>query len=217
MAMARNLGEYRGHISNMKNSQLVIVMLIFCALWLGCGIEAPPPEDARIYQTMKFKANELGAMHTKVDIDSSHPISGKTAIVVHWATNELNGPDDFQIEGFTQYFDGIAKAKVLDLWGLRPDTVAIKPSEIETVVRIGCTMGSRLADFHAENGRVVPAYATECLIEMIDFRDAVTFWQEVFRSSEIERSKKVLPIDSKVVASPPYEDIMEYVKNFKRD
>lgn len=191
--------------------------MIFCVLWLGCG-KSMPPENVRVYQGMQDKANELGAMHTKVDLDSSHAIEGKTAIVVHWGYSPIERPDDFRVEGFTQYFDGIAKAKVLDLWGLKPDAIATDPSDIETVVRVGCTSGARIPDFQADGrDRPVPAYAKECLVELIDYQSATVFAQGFFRNSTIEPTRRVLPIDTKVVASPPYDEIMNYVRNYKHN
>ncbi|MBX3281098.1 MAG: hypothetical protein KF756_01335 [Acidobacteria bacterium] len=201
-----------------KRFPVIVVFLLFCIVWLGCGLgENVPPPDARVYHIMQERANELGALQVKVALDPSKAITGKTAIVEHWNNSDLEKPEDFRIEGFTQYFDGIAPAKVLNIWGLKPDTVPTKPSEIETLVRIGCTNGARIADFKVERRAPVPAYAIECLVEMIDYKSATAFSQRAFRNSTIEPDRKVLPIDEKVVARPPYDEITGYIRNFKRN
>lgn len=200
----------------MQKNRAIDILLIFCLLWLGCGGENIPPENARTYKVMQDKANSLGAMTAEVKLDPTAAIKGKIAIVDHWQTDEITQPEDFRIEGFTQYFDGIAKGNVLDGWGLTPDTVATKPDEIETVVRINCMRGARIGTFRAPKHVPVPSYRSECLIDMIDYKTATIFARESFFNSEIDPSTHLLPIDREVVASPPYENIMAYVKTFKR-
>ncbi|KXK03894.1 MAG: hypothetical protein UZ17_ACD001000991 [Acidobacteria bacterium OLB17] len=166
---------------------------------------------------MKEKANQIGALDAKVRLDPLHRIHGKVAIVAHWNYSPVERPEDFAIQGFTRYFDGIAPAKVLNAWGLKPDTIATKPEEIDTAVRVGCTSGARIEDFKPERLPPVPAFATVCLVELIDYRKETVFAQQVFRNTTIEPDRNVLPTDDKIVASPPYEDIEEFVRTFARD
>lgn len=201
----------------MKRNRNIDILLIFCLLWLGCAGGDIPPENARVYQVMQDKANELGNLNAEVKLDPSAAIKGKTAIVVHWHDSILDKPGDFRIEGYTQYFDGIAKAKVLDLWGLTPETVPTKPSEIETLVRIACEKGERVGTFPAEKRAPVPAYRSECLVDVINYKTNTIFSRETFFNSEIDPNTRVLPIDKEVVASPNYEEIRGYIKNFKRE
>ncbi|MBV6495886.1 MAG: hypothetical protein JFAIHJKO_01000 [Pyrinomonadaceae bacterium] len=204
-------------MNTMKKNRCIDVLLIFCLLWLGCGGENIPPESARVYKVMQDKANELGSLEAAVKLDPSAAIKGKTAIVVHWHDSIVDKPEDYRIEGYTQYFDGIAKAKVLDPWGLTPETVPTTPSEIETLVRISCGKGDRIGTFPAERRAPVPAYRRDCLVDIIDYKTKTVVSRETFFSSEIDPHTRVLPIDQEVVASPPYEDIKSYVKNFKRE
>jgi len=201
----------------MKKNRPFDVLLIFCLLWLGCGGENIPPESARVYQVMQDKANELGRPQGEERLDPSVGIKGKTAIVVHWRDNIIDKPEDFRIEGFTQYFDGIAKTKVLDLWGLTPDTVPTKPSEIETLVQVTCRKGNKVGTFPVEKRAPVPAYEMNCLVNMINYKTSTIFSRKIFSNSEIDPNTRVLPIDNEVIASPPYEVIRDYVKNFKRE
>ncbi|HQZ81975.1 MAG TPA: hypothetical protein PLR83_02025 [Pyrinomonadaceae bacterium] len=201
----------------MRKNRSIDVVVIFCALWLGCGGENIPPENARVYKVMQDKANELGRPRGVVKLDSSAAIKGKTAIVVHWHDSILDKPEDFRIEGFTQYFDGIAKAKVLDLWGLTPETVPTKPSEIETLVQVTCRQGNKVGTFPVEKRAPVPAYEMDCLVDIINYKTTTIFSEKAFHNSEIDPHTRVLPIDKEVIASPPYEEIRGYVKNFKRE
>lgn len=202
----------------MKLNRPPILLLIFCILWLGCGLgREVPPENARVYKVMQDKADELGVPQGEVKLNPSAAIHGKTAIVVHWNDSLLEKPEDYQIEGFTQDFDGLANATVLDLWGLTPETVPTKPSEIETLVRVTCAPGDRIGTFPAEKRPPVPAYRMDCIVDVLDYRTETIFARKTFRNSEIDPTTRVLPIDDEVLAAPPYNDIRGYVKTFKRE
>ena len=202
----------------MKRSQSLIVVVVSCFLWFGCGSgELVPAENATIYKVMQDTADELGVRQGEVKLDPSASIHGKTAIVVHWNDTLLEKPEDYQIEGFTQAFDGIAKAKVLDLWGLTPETVPTDPSEIETLVRVTCAPGDRIGTFPAVGRPPVPVYRMDCLVDVLDYKTKTIFSQKTFRNAEIDPHTRVLPIDNEVLAAPPYDDIRRYVRNFKRE
>lgn len=93
---------------------------------------------------------------------------------------------------------------------------AMSAQDIETIVKVTCEHGSRIADYTADGLRV-PAYSTHCKVDVIDFTIPAVIARKVFVNVKLPERMSFKLVNGKpepgaeAVASVPFGEIRTYL------
>ena len=228
----------------MKKNEFILVFLLMSAVSLGCNFSKllnrspetnqtfvngnsnsnrvagnvsnrnssdPPTADEKIYKVMADKANELGRTQTTVKLDPNALVKGKVAVVA----KKYEFSEDYEIEGFNVYKTDFATEYDLNNLALTKERMAVKPDEIETLVRISCNQGKVIGRFVSPTGnRSVPAHSMVCKVSIIDLKAKTVIAQKTLENKTMEESASVADGDTKHVNLAPWKEIEKYLKSF---
>lgn len=215
----------------MKKQTNLIVLLFLASTAIGCSIVGnlmksstrtydsantaantkvnTEPEKPK-FQALKDKADELGKLSPPVKLDPKAKIRGKYAIVqkTYYDTIELKGihPD------LNASFD-----YDLDNYGLNKQQLAVNADEIDTLIQINCEKGAAIGQYNVADGRVIPAYAVNCKISIIDYKTPAVVAEKTFVGKKLDKDTKVYDSTKDVTAHMPYEAMEKYMKKFPRE
>ena len=210
----------------MKKYTGLIALLLLASTTISCGIVGnlmrhSPQSSAPVntaanssvntepakpkFQALKDKAAELGQLSPPVKLDPKAKIRGKVAIVEHttYNTNEMIGINADGTD--TIDYD-------LDHYGIKKEQLAVKTDELDTLIQINCKQGAAIGQYNVSDGRVIPAYAINCQLSIIDYKTPVIIAQKKIVSRELAKDIKVYDTTQDVTANMPYEAIEKYIK-----
>jgi len=168
---------------------------------------APSTETLRqnSIDSFKGKADELWEFHAPRELNPKARIKGKIAFL--WRTS--NGIDMHLFDDKNSKVD----KKTLDYYGFKEDEIAIKVDEIDTLIKVWCLKGDQIGEY--QSGRAIPAYAKECDVDVIDYRNRTTFAEREIINRKMERTVEISINASEYILEPPFDQIRKYLKSLK--
>lgn len=161
------------------------------------------------YKALADKANELGRSAAKVQISQSPLIKGKVAVVA----KRYEFSSDYEIEGFNALHTDFATDYDLKQLNLKKDRMALRPDEIDTLVRLTCNQGSVIGRYTSPKGdRSVPAYSMACVVDIVDYRNSTVIARKKLENRRMETTARINEGASKYVNLAPWTEIGDYLK-----
>ncbi len=163
------------------------------------------PDIPADFTALKEKAEELAKLSPLLKLDSKAKLKGKIALVE-------KGKYDAELKGFDAYFKEVRETDI-ESYGLTKPMMATKPDEIDSLVQTICTKGKMLGRYE---GNII-AYANNCKVSLIDYRNKTIFAQKSFTNAKPEKSVSSTYDNGEYIVITPFTDIQNYVKSFAPD
>lgn len=171
-----------------RNAPLTLsILLLAGALLAGCGGGAKKALAGKAEELMNTQAGER--------LDPGARIQGKVALVERSPNGSLS------LEGF--HADGTTDH--LSAFFFSPQRKAQSVEEIETLVKVDCRQGDRIA------GSSPTMYASLCDVSLIDFKTKTLFAKKSFENKTTFDGVSASKQD---VARSPAEEIKAYLREF---
>jgi hypothetical protein len=197
------------------------MLLVMLAVAFGCklsnrntnrsqNVNSPTPTATEtplteIILEFESKKDELGKFTAPIQLDPDASVKGKVAIV--------EGEEGrYTLEGFDYYaFD---EDELRD-YGLAKEDLALRVSEIDTLVQTNCDKGRRINSYRTSEGKSIPAHALECETLVFDYKAPAVIARKNFRSEEFVESLKVTSATTDITAIMPTEQVQKYVRSLR--
>jgi hypothetical protein len=166
-------------------------------------------------------ANQFAKLLFPVKLDSNSKIKGKVVI----AYNDLmlidgSSSSSSSLIGIETH-GGISSPKpnlttlnkdilTKEGLGIADNQIALKSSEIETLIQVSCKRGTPIAKVKG-----VSFFSYACIVDVIDYKALVTVAQKTFEGKKYE-TERYIHKDKTSQADFPRDEIHEYIKNFPR-
>jgi hypothetical protein len=156
------------------------------------------------------KAKEIAEVSFPLKLDPKAKAKGKILVIARSEFKSV-GVKGFDYNGDDYYqFD-------LDTFGLKKETLAVKPEEIETVILKACDKGKQIGQYAISGGKKIPAFALDCKVSIIDYRIPAVVAEKKFPSRGMYDDILTSNSAKEWVAGEPGAEINEYIKNFPRE
>jgi hypothetical protein len=213
----------------MKNTSFFIALLILAASFTGCSVVnsvrhkvAPPntpesskPENKKPLvksntENLIAKAKEIAETSFPMKLDSKAKLKGRILMIARSEFKsvavkgfDFNGDDYYQFD--------------LDTFGLKKETLAVKPEEIETVILKACDKGKQIGQYAMSGGKKIPAFALDCKVSIIDYRISAVVAEKKFPSKGMYDDIMTTNSTREWIAGEPEAEINKYIKDFPRE
>jgi hypothetical protein len=213
----------------MKNASFLTALIIITASFSGCMVvnsfrhkfappnnsESPKPANNKPLvkantENLITKAQELAEATFPLKLNPKAKAKGKILMIARSEFKsvaikgfDFNGDDYYQFD--------------LDTFGLKKETLAVKPDEIETVILKTCDKGKQIGQYAMSDGKKIPAFALDCKVSIIDYRIPAIVAEKKFPSKGMYDDILTSNSTKEWVAGEPSTEINAYIKNFPRE
>lgn len=213
----------------MKNTLFFTALIIITTSLSGCMVVnsfrhklAPPstPESSKPAnnkplakantENLIAKAKEIAEASFPLKLNPKAKAKGKIVMIARSEFKsvaikgfDFNGEDYYQSD--------------LDTFGLKKETLAVKPDEIETVILKACDKGKQIGQYALSDGKRIPAFALDCKVSIIDYRNSTIVAEKKFPSKGMYDDIMTSKSTREWIAGEPSEEINAYIKNFPRE
>jgi hypothetical protein len=213
----------------MKNALFFIALIILAVSFTGCSVVnsvrhkvAPPstpesskPENKKPLvksntENLIAKAKEIAEASFPLKLDSKAKAKGKILMIARSEFKSV-GVKGFDFNGEDYYQSD------LDTFGLKKETLAVKPDEIETVILKTCDKGKQIGQYAMSDGKKILAFALDCKVSIIDYRIPAIVAEKKFPSKGMYDDIMTKKNTKEWIAGEPSTEINAYIKNFPRD
>ena len=213
----------------MKKASFFTALMILAASFSGCMVfnsarhkfappnssESPKPADNKpltkaTTENLIAKAKEIAETSFPLKLNPKAKVKGKILMIERSQSHSVG------IKGFNFKGDDYYQLD-LDAFGLKTEDLAIKPEEIETAILKTCYKGKQIGQYAMTDGRKIPAFALDCKVSIVDYRNSTIVAEKKFPSRGMYDDILTSNTTKEWVAGEPWEEINAYIKNFPRE
>ena len=178
-------------------------------------VEVSADSLPNIENTIDFakSAEKFGKLSFPVKLDGNAKIKGKVAIIdkSSVSTPYLTGVEsDGKISEPLPNSIGLTK----EGFGIADNQIALKTSEIETLIQVSCKRGSLITKVKG-----ISVFSNVCEVNVVDYKAMATVAQKTFEGKTINNNRYSDPSsydDKTDEVSFPREEIYEFIKQFPK-
>jgi hypothetical protein len=165
-------------------------------------------------------ADKFAKLSFPVKLDNNSKIKGKVAIVHDYliATGKSSilsaSLTGIETDGRISSPQPNSITLTKEGLGIADDRIALKSSEIETLIQVSCKRGTSIAKVKG-----VSIFSDACIVNVIDYKTLATVAQKTFEGKKYKAERYSNPNtykDKTDTADFPRDEIHEYIKSFPR-